>query len=264
MCSLFFKNKIMLDNLTDIMSTRINKNIKLDTKIFIPDDFVGLVYYKDCFLFSLESGEYKLDKKTFEKVIEKNKKRNRNIKKPTYNFNLHYVSTKDLNISMQFNAVMSFKDKSKYNLIANYSISNPLVFSKELLTTWYKTTNKRTISYIHSWFKEFSEYLVKKYDKTQLNNTENLTNFANKFFKKYGITINTIKVSNNKSSFFEPLNTQPKSEKIETNNISFNSFQQNSNEHYCPRCQAKLIQGSIYCVRCGEKLKNSLMFKDKD
>lgn len=259
MCIIFFNKKIKLDKLTDIMSTKVVKNIKMDTKISIPNDFVALIYYKDCYLFSLDSGEYKFDKNTFGKVIEKNKRRNRNIKKPTFNFNLHFISTKDFNINMQFKAINSFKDKNKYSLSANYSILNPLAFSKEILITWYKTTNNRTLSYIKDWFKEFSEYLVRKYDKVNLNNSQMLLTFSNRFFKKLGISINNIRVSSNKSTFFEPINTPITNEKVENNNVSFNS--QSNNEKYCPKCQAKLIQGSAYCVRCGHSLQNQISFK---
>lgn len=253
MCILFFNSKIKLDKLTDIMTTKVNKNIKLDTKISVPNGYIALVYYKDHYLYTLETGEYKLDIKQFEKLINKNSKRNKKKKKPTLNFNLHYITKKELNISFDFKAITSIKEKSKYSLNACYTISNPKVFAKELLITWYKTTNSRTISYIHSWFKDLSEYILRKYTKLTLSNNENLKEFSNKYFKKYGITLNSINLSSNKTIFFEPINTQKIEEKQSIDN-TFNTAPKKSNDTYCPKCQAKLIQGSVFCVRCGQKI----------
>ena len=255
MCILFFNNKIKLDKLTDIMSSKINKNIKMDTKISIPEEFVGLVYYKDIFLFTLDSGEYKLDKKEFDKVISKNLRRNKNKKKPNFNFNVHYVTKKELSISYDFKAITSFKQKDKYKITCYYSITNPKLFANELLITWYKTTNTRTIAYINSWFKEFSEYFVRKFDKSRLSDNMFLKEFANKFFKKYGVTIHSISISNNKSNFFETVPTQQK--QITNQTIASKIKTLNPSDRYCHKCQAKVVQCSAFCVRCGEKINTN-------
>lgn len=254
MCILFFNNKIKLDKLTDVMSSKINKNVKPDTKIIIPENFIGLIYYKDCYLNSLQSGEYKLNESNFPKVIKKNERRNRKRKKENYNFNIHFINTNTLSISFEFKAITSFKQKSKYFLTATYSISNPKTFANELLITWYKTTNNRTLSYIKSWFKDFSSYLIKKLDASHISNDEYLKDFSNKFFKKYGIYINSISLNTNKSNFFTTNSSTQKQEIQEQSYITHIQEKPTTNEIFCPKCQAKIINGSKFCVRCGEKI----------
>jgi len=266
MCILLFNNKIKLDKLTDVMSTKVNKNVKLDTKISIPEGYVGLIYYKDHYLYTIESGEYKLNNKNFEKLIIKNERRNKKSKRKNYNFNLHFINTKELNISFEFKVITSFKQKSKYLLTSTYAITNPKAFASELLTTWYKTTNNRTNSYITSWFKELADIILRKFDKTSISNNDFLKEYANKFFKKYGVTVNSISLSTDNSSFFTPRTTTKEELKdnIDTpiiqpndNTVYFNNDIIKQRYNYCHKCQAKIIDGSVFCLKCGERITNN-------
>lgn len=249
MCILF-KKKIKLEKNTDIMSSKINKNIKEDTKIIIPENYVGIFYYKDKFLFSLNTGEYKLTDPALNKILDKNLKRNKKNKKPNYNFNVHFVNIKELNFNMELKALTSLKEKAQYSFSANYTINNPEKFATELLTTWYKTTNKRTINYINNWFKEFCNLALKKHHKQALNNAF-LTDKANSYFKKYGIKINQATLTNASSNFFAV------QENIVNNKLTNKNEQQINIGKFCPHCQYKILDGAEFCLNCGKKLKEN-------
>lgn len=249
----FFKSKkINLQNLNDTMSSVVNKKIKFDTKIEIPQNFVGLFYYKDKYIMSLNSGEYKFQGDLFYKLVEKNRKHNQDLnKQPKFDFNLHYVSTNNQNIKITMKKFVGFSKRITYSLNANYNIFDSKTFASHILLTWYKTTNDRTLSIINCWFKEFLEYCNSKKYKINGSLEEN----ANKYFKKYGIIINNIKInSDNKieNNFFNNSADPPTSETI------FQQQLQNTNlnisvdhDRYCPNCQSKLIEGSLFCHKCG-------------
>lgn len=261
MCIILFNKKIKLNQLDDVMSTKVNKNIKGETKISIPDNFVALVYYKDCYLFSLNTGEYKLESDDFKKVIKRNERKNRKRKKSLYSFNIHYINITSQSLVLEFKSITSFKNKKKYYLNASYYISNPKSFANELLITWYKTTNNRTIAYINSWFKEFFENAFRKRDKISFSNNELLREYANKYFKKFGITIQSISISPEQTKTFTT--EQPnviKEVNLNQENYTINKVEPKS--YYCNKCQAKIISNSAFCVRCGEKINiNNITFK---
>ena len=259
MCFLFFKKKVKLDNPQDLMSTVVNKNIKLDTKIVIPSNFVGLIYYSDKYLFSLKQGEYKFQGDLFYKVVEKNRKRNKDNDKPTYNFNLHFVNLSRQNIELSLKYFISFKQKENINLKAVYEIEKPELFAKEILLTWYKTHNKRTLKIVTDLFKEFCYKAVKKKLSSKTDYNSQLTQLAQKYFSQYGIKICQIsfnKQANNTNNFFntmEQVNTtpEPKHEIVNTNPELFKI-----NKNYCPNCQSEMIDGADFCHKCGYRFIN--------
>lgn len=258
MC-IFFKNKkIELVNSQDIMTTLVNKNIKLDTKISIPNNFIGLIYYGDKYLFSLPANEYKFQGDRFYKVIEKNARRNKKIKKPTYNFNLHYVNVSTQKIETTLNTATIFKEVETYTTCAVYKISNPQLFAKEILATWYKTTNKRTQKIIMQMFKDFSIKFLRRKLKKNSQLTEQLSDSANKYFKQYGIDICSIEIKNinlPQSNFFTQAEQDaPLMQKSFTpdNNIK------NDSATYCPNCQSKIIEGADFCHKCGYRFTKNI------
>ena len=252
------------------MSTVVNKNVKLDTKIDVPNNFVGLVYYTDRYLFTLQAGEYKFQGDTFYKVVEKNAKRNKDIKKPTYNFNLHYVNISRQKIETSIYIQATFKQKECYVLSCVYEIDSPTKFADEILTTWYKTTNKRTEKLVKEMFGEFCFEFLRKRLKKNLDIYSQLKESADKHFKNFGIKICEIslqKHNENNSNFFDNFaqnttnsNTQNSrennlSEDISNDASTFNQLTSlptsEKAKQYCPNCQAKKIEGADFCHKCG-------------
>jgi len=274
----FLNNKIKIANNTDIMSSTIITNAKLDTKIEIPEGFIGLIYYREKHLFSLPEGSYNLKDENFLLVRDKNAMHNRKKKKQLYNFIIHFVTTNDSDIEISCNRLTDYKQKSNYILKSNFSINNPKAFASILLTNWYKTNNKRTNSYVTNFFKEFFDYILKR--KIYKSN-EDLKLVANKYFKKYGVNINRISLNILNANTFipQPLNEiedanapliqQTPTEIIEqkplifseNKQLVFNTPKLENKDRFCPKCQSKQIDGSPYCHICGTKNNNNLLKK---
>lgn len=274
MCFWWTNNKIKLNNNLDIMSTIVNKNVKLDTKISVPNNFVGLVYYNDRYLFTLQEGEYKFQGDTFYKVVEKNARRNKNIKKPSYIFNLHYVNISRQKIETSINIQVAFKHKECFVLSCIYEINSPTKFADEILTTWYKTTNKRTEKIVKELFGEFCFEFLRKRLKKNIDLNSQLKVTAQKHFKNYGINICEINLtkynengkvvnffednSNSHVPYINP-NSNNNSNQIESNETrpSIPSLQQDgfstltTVKKYCPNCQAERIEDADFCHKCG-------------
>lgn len=267
MCIFRFNNKIKLETLDDIMSTSINKGVKLGTKITIPQNFIGLFYYSDKYLFSLPSGEYNFQLDTFNKVIKSNRKKFNKNEKPSYDFLIHYTNLSRQKIDLDFFVTSNFKQKIKYNLKAVYEISSPQEFASEMLITWYKTTSKRTLKILNSWFKNFAIENFRKKIKQDKNLNNQILENANKYFKNYGITICDIKLTKTQENLTIEENiptTQNREEKVFINN---NSQAKNSPNYpqpkklFCPNCQSKVYQNSDYCHICGYRFIKT--FSDK-
>lgn len=261
MCIFKFNNKIKLNSLTDIMTTSVNKAIKLDTKISIPENFVGLIYYSDKYLFSLPTGDYKFQVDTFNKVIKSNKKKFKENEKPSYNFLLHYINLSRQIIELDFSAIASFKQKVNYHLKAVYEITNPQEFASEMLITWYKTTNKRTYRILRGWFKEFAIENFRKKLKQNQNVENQILDNANKYFKRYGINICDIKIAKSgETIMLEEILPADKNPSVypETKPISDVQIQ----ERFCPNCQSKVYQNADYCHACGYQFVKDFSFKN--
>lgn len=261
MCIFRFNNKIKLNSLTDIMTTSVNKGVKLDTKISIPENFIGLFYYSDKYLFSLPSGDYKFQVDTFYKVIKSNKKKFKANEKPSYNFLLHYINLSRQIIELDFTSLASFKQKVNCHLKAVYEITNPQEFASEMLVTWYKTTNKRTFRILRGWFKEFAIENFRKKLKQNQNVESQILDNANKYFKRYGISICDIKIA--KSGETVRLEeTIP----IENHQIEYSEkkpiMDMQIRERFCPNCQSKTHQNADYCHVCGYQFVKDFSFKN--
>lgn len=281
MCFWWTNNKIKLNNNLDIMSTIVNKNVKLDTKIDVPTNFVGLIYYNDRYLFTLQAGEYKFQGDTFYKVVEKNERRNKNVKKPSFNFNIHYVNISRQKIETSINIQVAFKQKECFVMSCIYEIDNPTKFADEILTTWYKTTNKRTEKLVKELFGEFCFEFLRKRLKKNVDISSQLQETASKHFKSFGIKVCEIHLQkysdSNASNFFGDTKNQNDINDTASKNYFNNSDNQNNNytsdpsslpynfvpnqndvgnnrsKKYCPNCQAEKIEGADFCHKCGYK-----------
>lgn len=270
-----FNKKIKLKNTDEIMTTLINKNVKLETKIEIPDNYVGLVYYHDYFQFSLPAGTHTMHKDSFYQIVKKNEKKNKASKKPTFNFNIHYVSLNDMEMEIAYQKKNKSRQKVNCVLAIKFKIDQAETFAKEILATSYRTTTDRTSRYLHDWFKQFAS----KVNFKNITDKQKLIQSATKFFKNYGISILDVSLktdainrlysdnSNDNShenmeiaSFSSSNNTSSLNDSQNNmlpNNSNNGSLPQNvvqQNVRFCPRCQSKLLDGSTYCLRCGFKV----------
>ena len=264
-----FNKKIKIKSNNEIMTSLINKNVKLETKIEIPENYVGLVYFRDYYQFTLPSGTHTMHKDTFYKIVQKNERKNRKSKKPKFDFNIHYITESDLDIEISFKRKNENNEKVVYTLNMKYKIDNALKFAKEILTTSYHTTSQRTLNIIHEWVDEFCNHIFnKRLSIQELSNK--LKSYADKYFKHYGLNVIEIKLTgDNKVRLYDnitgdistPLFPNQESISNSTQQEIPNSIQSQltfntpiDNSKYCPRCQAKLLENAFYCLRCGHKI----------
>ncbi|MBO5910532.1 MAG: hypothetical protein J6Q15_03385, partial [Clostridia bacterium] len=75
----WFKSKVELKKETSIMSSfYTKKGLKLGSEISVPNNFQCLIFHNDKCYNTLESGKYKMDKKTFNDLIERQQRRKSN------------------------------------------------------------------------------------------------------------------------------------------------------------------------------------------
>lgn len=269
MCILFFNNKVKLNSVKDVMSTSVNKDVKLDTKISVPENFVGLIYYSDKFLFSLPSGDYKFQIDTFNKVIKRNHKKSIDGKHAGYDFNIHYINTSRQLIELDFKAITIFGQKITYHLKSVYEIESPQTFANEILLTCYKTTNKRTLRYIREWFKDFAHDNFRKKINPGQDVYDQINEKANKYFKRYGIKICDMQIfkTNPNLTIEENLKYANNTNLTQNNENSDNRINSVENfskqdDKYCPNCQSKIYPNSDYCHICGYKFTKEFIYKN--
>lgn len=255
MCIFKFNKSIKPTDTKDIMTSVVNKRLKLDTKIVVPENFVGLIFYREKYLQTLQSGEYKLQGDIFSKVFEKNLKRNKKSKKPLFDFIIHYVNTSRQKFQVECKKILAFKQVRTYNLNCVYEIENPRQFASHLLVSWFKTTNARTLKYIDGWFHEFMAKILSK----KMNNLSELNSkvfdMGVQYFKKYGINIVSMNLTSDGNA---PIGEEKI--KIYSEDISFNSepkipakkeAESDSFERFCPRCQSAIKLDVDFCPYCG-------------
>jgi len=254
-----FKKNIEITNNNEIMTSLINKNVKPETKIVVPENYAGLVYFRDYYQFTLFAGEYTIHKDTFYQIVQKNEKKNRNRKKPRFDFNIHYISKANLPMEFTLKKKSSFKQKQEFNIKAVYKIEDEKKFAKEILATCYYTNSRRTFNIVYEWFLDFANKLLNK--KLTNNFESKLKEYADKYFKKYGLNIVEISMNGlkSKNSFFDySQQSNLENQTLITNKTQNPNFttniQENNSSKYCPNCQSKVIENSPFCVHCGKKL----------
>lgn len=279
----WFKTKVELKNNKSIMSSFHNrKGIKLGSEIIIPQDFEGLIFYKEKHYNTLSCGKYKMDKSTFPEIIEKQQKAKSKLK--YVKCVCHYISISSQKIEIRY---------KKQNFTIEFKISNPLSFTNLALLYTYKVDDDYIFTTLYDVFKELLIYVKGDYKQIKSSSLE-----------KFGISIISFLPSNQKLSIFNTSNSDTSTENL--NKVSIFSTQistqnnsihpnlnkvdttqqiqsseiiqpspedksnQNSNtqnnelsEHCenksifpsCPKCNHTAKFNTTYCLRCGYKLQ---------
>lgn len=288
-------NNLVPNDINDGLMTSNFCTIKIGSKIKIPDNVVGFVYFKDKMYLEMNSGEHILNEESLINLYKKQLGKKKSIKK--LNLDLFFV-----NLS-RFEHNLNYKDKIPVNhkttkLTFDVKITSNVTDAKSFLDTILITTanvNSRIADEIYLSYIE--EFLRNYFLKVELDDfalpeemKSNIFNKLSKFLNKMGVSLHKLEInlsentkldknSSNKSSFFDFYReVKPKNEEKQENtvdqkeklNYTLNSRETQSaiNEEkpeekadkkesvaYCPRCQNKLIQGSKFCHRCGYQIK---------
>jgi len=261
----WFKSKVELKKDSSIMSSsHSSKGFKLGTEIIVPTDFECLVFHKEKLYNTLKEGKYKLDKDTFDKLI--NSQNNRKKSKKHINCVYHYI-----NLSKQ--KLQIYHKKKTYEV--EFEICDSFKFATLILLHSYKVNNEYVVEFLNDMFCELLSYI--KSDVSQIKNNSLqqyginitsflLTNTTNKsIFNKKEKTTESIfdkdlpSHSNNNDINIE--NIQPPTNEIKVENVpQINKVKENksnttNNPFTCPKCGNTSKFDTTYCLKCGYKLK---------
>ena len=261
-----FKKKVELKKENSIMhSFYTSKGVKLGIEIDVPDHFEMLVMHKGMLFNTLTSGKYKLDNKTFSELISSQK--NRKTKQKYIKAVFHYI-----NLSAQ---KLKIKFKKQYYCV-DFLITDTAKFTDLMLLHTFKVDNEYSFNLLCEIFHELLLY-----------NNGNYKNINEKSLDKFGISISSILPENNKSSIFNNKSTSQQSitssqrkaldKNAENNNIKTSNENNKPTEtitnkeslttqNYqnqisqtqfpqCPNCGNIAKFNTIYCLKCGYKLK---------
>lgn len=262
----WFKSKVELKNEKCIMSSTDHKRgLKIGSEIIVPNNFECLIYNKSKLFNTLTAGKHALESVTFEKLIkhqQKNKSKLRRLK-----FVAHFVSLSAQQIEFRHK-------RSKY--IVSFTITKSVDFAELMLLYAYKVDN----AYVSSYLAEIFEELL-------IDSGCNESKIDGDALKDYGISIQSFKSSNPKTSVLStPIlknddsqsNKNPAIEHQSSSSTvsqkavvelspavqeSDKQVEQNSARTTtkpsgpppCPKCGNVCKFKTTYCLKCGHKLE---------
>ena len=264
------------DIIKGLMTSSLCKGVKLGSKISIPKDIICLVSYKDKVYKILETGNYTINETLAPELYDRQAKK-RKIKK--LNIDFFFVNRQNLSISTNFKDKIPVERKmTKFNIniMTDINVYKPETFAKYVLNDVATITAEESLQLFCDYIEIFTRnYLVK----VELNDYElpndiklNYKDKLTKYLTKIGVTLNKLDIVistknpiEKKSNFFNHLDTETNTDTptIDTSDTT-NSLQTHVNEstntegtkdRYCANCNMKLIEGSIYCHRCGYVVK---------
>jgi len=274
MFSLFKRKQNLLPK--DISKALLTSNFvefKLGEHINIPNNVVCLIRYKDKTYKELSSGDYSLNKEFLLDLYTKQLKQNKKLK--SLKADLYFINLNQFNFEFEFVdkiPLNKITEKFLINVKLNIQVEDSSLFFKNLVYENTAPTAETTKNLII----EYTENKLRKFFLKQYLNSTNLTleqikqinSILFKSFKNIGLSFSELSVdlfkkSNKivKQDNLTTIETTPK--EPEANNTEENSIKnkndeklnilnfQFKNENVCPKCNNKLISGSIFCHKCG-------------
>ena len=268
--------------------------VKTNSKIIIPKNVIGFVSYKDKVYLEMPEGEYTINKENLPDLYKRQGGNKRTLKHIKLDFFFINTKAFDINFSYTDKIPVNAKNvKFKINVALNCGVINVNKFYDFVLGFLSTTSAVETESLIVNFTQEFLMKQFLKLNLTDINLPDIFVSMLEekliKFMEKMSLKLNTFKISiepklkakNNtyvseqkKSSFFEPLEEslsanvdQSTKDDYNTNNIADSITinvgdnvikqqpEQFSKPEICPFCSRRLISGSAFCHRCGNKIK---------
>ena len=162
------------------------------------------------------------------------------------------------------------------NISAEISVHNPETIAKYIFRDVATITSEQSMNLLSDYIEIFTKRFFFKVnlDNYELTNdiSSNYRDKLTKYLYKIGITLTKLSISiGNKNSpekssgFFNHLDIID----AETNDIQLKSasdssvepIEKNNTADYCTSCNNKLIDGSMFCHKCGELVKSRLTIK---
>ena len=276
-------NYLLPDDIDEGMMSCTFCTIKLGEKISIPENCICLVTYKDKVYNTLQTGNHTLNKELLLDLYQKQLKKQNELIKLKVDF--FFINTKAFTYSFDYFDKVPINNKlSKilFNVKININVEQHDLFSSNILSEFASVSalscEQLILDYVQILIKQF--FLHKELDNFSIPESthEEIKEKLTKQLKKIGLSLNLLKVSitsNNKESKTNLAIKQNHQENImmgkenKTNYLTQNTIDQTENKYYneensitknkplthCPKCNCKVINGSLYCHRCGNYLK---------
>lgn len=268
------------------------KPYKIDTALQVPEGYAAFLCYQRKIYYELIKGDYVLNTLTIPDIIRQQVSLESNgifpaqkIKK----FKVQIFMLKNADFKINFVIVCrryKFADKIKSNLNLSCEFilkaENSRLLLKNLLEQNFFLNKDKALKTIRDWLYEDIEIYIKKqplkrnqsfFDSTY---DEIMQEKLNKEYKAVGLNIVSLNLRlskkenlQNNNSIFAP-NTVADKRYIEakqysgqsvlpamndnSRTLTLNATRENTADRFCPNCESKIIEGSVYCHVCGFKV----------
>lgn len=248
-----------------LMSNSLCRGVRLGTKIDVPKDTTCFVNYKDKTYKVLEHGTYTLNDSLLQDLYEKQSK-GRKIKK--LNIDFFFVNKRRVTISSKFKDRIPVNKRMtifNVNISTTITVYNPEILAKFMLRDVATITAEQSTQLFSDYIEIFTRNYLLKVNLTNYELPNDVINTyrdkLTKYLHKMGVTLIELGVSigsrnaPEKTNFFNHLDIIDSKEKANSNSPT--TVINGESGKYCTNCNIKLIDGSIFCHRCGQIIKVS-------
>lgn len=283
MCLWFLKKKkeLLPSDFNKGLMTANFSSFKVGTKLTIPNNCVCFLSYKDKVYLKLTEGTTILNQDSIPALHLKQAKRKNKIKK--YAIDLFFINTSSFSFSLEYLDKIPVQSKLT-KIIFSYNFDLSIVDSNKFFDfvtgnvafTNSNITENLVLDIIEQFLRRYFLHKTLESSNISLDMKEDINNRLNKHVQKIGLQLKnfTLKTYNVKGKSNQPVSTPdqqsifstPKDNKPidEKPNLSYDtniqsiektapqdSNQINESNGLCPKCKSKIVNGAIFCHRCG-------------
>lgn len=283
MCLWFWKkkNELLPSDFNKGLMTANFSSFKVGTKLTIPNNCVCFLSYKDKVYLKLTEGTTILNQDSIPALHLKQAKRNNKIKK--YAIDLFFINTSSFNFALEYLDKIPIQSQLT-KVIFSYNFNLSIVDSNKFFDfvtgnvafTNSNITEGLVLDIIEQFLRRYFLHKSLESINISLDMKEDINNRLEKHIEKIGLqlknfTLTTYPVKGKSNQPILTTNPQsmfssPKAEKTidEKPNLSYDtnvqsiekiapqdSNQTNENNNLCPNCKSKIVNGAIFCHRCG-------------
>lgn len=270
----WFKNKHSLipDDIDEGIVSSNFCEVKLNSKIILPENVVCFVTYKDKLYLTLSTGEYEFNTATIPEIYKKQAK-NEKLKKLL--LDLFFVNLKEFNYDFSLNEKIKInRDEAhlKFDILSKYKVKNPNEIFKYIQNEFEIPTSKDSNDCIDYLIKDITEKQINKTKFTEptlsITQAEAISEKVKKEFLKIGIEITSFYISLTNKPSENPIEKNIEMPKVEEqpkeiinttftlpiDQIEKKAYTEETTQKTCPNCGIKLIPNAMFCHRCGKVL----------
>ena len=274
----WFKSKVNVlpNDIEKALMSSVFVEIKLGSKIVVPNNVVCFVSYKDKIYLTLKEGTYSLDENNINALIIKQKRNKSKIK--TIKLDLFFVNKSVFNENSSFTInypINKQKTKVRFEYLLSLNIEDENKFKTLILSELALPDANSSKKVLFGYVDEFIYNFFLRKNLTSVNlpfeMSDNLKTKLTKFLLKLGVKLNKFELKlypanskiNKNKLFFETLeantndSSNQKSNSVQVDNLTKTLDRADSSNYnsdsFCPNCKIKRIKNSQFCHKCGYK-----------